>query len=423
MLTFNFLATVAIVFIPTHLAASNDSARPKDQFGNAATPASGEFQVTEVKRADGFGEWIESFEGRARAHGISVGVLEEALKGISYDIDVVNKDRNQSEFTKQIWDYLDSAVSDARVTNGKNALAEYDVLLRKIEKKYGVEKEIVAAIWGLESAFGSMRGNIPTIQALASLSYDGRRSEFFEGQLIAALKILQSGDVSAENMTGSWAGAMGHTQFMPTSFLEYAVDFTGSGKRDIWRDDPTDALASTAAYLHGFGWTTGQPWGVEIALPKGFDYALTGKRIKKPGNAWANLGVRGRHGKIVPNYGLSSILVPAGAEGAAFMIFNNFHILEKYNAADAYVLGVGHLADRMAGGAAIQAEWPRGDMPIGTGHKIQMQKLLTEAGFDTFGTDGIIGPNTISAIRAFQESVGMVPDGYASARILTVLKN
>lgn len=378
--------------------------------------------MTEIKGADGFSEWLEAFKAIARGKGISNSVISQGLSDISYDIGIVEKDRNQSEFTKQIWEYLDSAASDVRVANGKKALAANDTLLSAIEEKYGVEKEIIAAVWGLESAYGSFRGSIPTLQALATLSYDARRSDFFEVQLIAALSILQSGDVSAANMTGSWAGAMGHTQFMPTSYLDYAVDFTGDGKRDIWGDDPADALASTAAYLKGFGWTTGQPWGVEVILPDGFDYDLTTERIKKPASAWATLGVRDTRGKIVPNYGLSSILLPAGAEGAAFIIFNNFHVLEKYNTADAYVIGVGHLADRIVGGAAIHSSWPREDRPLRFVEKIEMQELLTQAGFDTLGKDGIIGPNTIAAIKAFQGSIGLIPDGYASARILDELK-
>lgn len=375
--------------------------------------------MTAAQGAKGFDKWLVGFRNRARSAGISDRVLDAALKGISYDSDVVKKDRNQAEFTKQIWEYLDSAASDTRVKNGKKALRANRKLLNAIENKYGVEKEIVTAVWGLESAYGTYRGNVAIIEALATLSYDGRRGRFFESQLIAALKIIQSGDVDAKKMTGSWAGAMGHTQFIPTSYLSYAVDFTGDGKRDIWGDNPADALASTAAYLRKFGWKSGQPWGVEVTLPRGFDYRSTSERVKKSPNDWAALGVRDTRGKIVPNYGAASILLPAGAQGAAFMIFNNFHVIERYNTADAYVIGVGHLADRIAGGKPIQAAWPREDRPLRFSEKIEMQERLTQAGFDTFGSDGIIGPNTIAAIKAYQDSIGMVPDGYAS---LTVLK-
>ena len=218
-----------------------------------------------------FEEWITEFRGRAAAQGISADILDQAFRGVEYDAEVVQRDRNQSEFTNTIWDYLDSAASDARIRNGQAALAKNRQLVQQIEETYGVDKQVVLAIWGLESAYGAFKGNDNTIQSLATLAYDPRRSDFFEEQLIEALNILQSGDVSANRMRGSWAGAMGHTQFMPTSYRDHAVDFTGDGKRDIWSDDPSDALASTAAYLAHFGWTKGQPWGVEVRLPKDFD--------------------------------------------------------------------------------------------------------------------------------------------------------
>jgi membrane-bound lytic murein transglycosylase B len=240
--------------------------------------------------------------------------------------------------------------------------------------------------------------------------------------LVAALKILQAGDTSARQMTGSWAGAMGHTQFIPTSYLAYAVDFDGDGRRDIWADDPTDALASTAAYLARFGWVKGQPWGVEVALPKGFDYGQTGDGVKKSAAAWAAMGVRAADGSVVPNHGNASILVPAGARGAALMIFKNFNVIERYNAADAYVIAVGHLSDRIAGGPEIRSGWPRGDRALKFAERQELQQRLTRAGFDTRGVDGRIGPNTIAAVRAYQRSFGMIPDGYASLDILKRLR-
>ena len=215
---------------------------------------------------------------------------------------------------------------------------------------------------------------------------------------------------------------MGHTQFIPTSYLAYAQDFRGDGKRDIWSDDPTDALASTAAYLAQFGWTKGQPWGVEVALPQGFDFGLTGAKIKKGTNEWASLGVRDMRGAPVPNHGRASILLPAGAKGAAFMIFNNFHVIERYNTADAYVIGVGLLSDRIGGAGPLSSGWPTGDRNLRFAEKQEMQQRLTRAGYDTQGVDGIIGPNTISAIRRFQQSHGLVPDGYPSFDILKRLR-
>ncbi|SLN28598.1 Membrane-bound lytic murein transglycosylase B precursor [Pseudoruegeria aquimaris] len=369
-----------------------------------------------------FQRWIQSFYGRAQAQGISRATLDRAFKGVEYNTSVIAKDRNQSEFTKQIWDYLDSAASPTRVKNGKAALRKYDRTLKKIEATYGVDRDVVVAIWGLESAYGEHRGDLPVIESLATLAFDGRRGKFFESQLIAALKIIQSGDTSPRNMKGSWAGAMGHTQFIPTSYLAFAVDFTGDGKRDIWSDDPTDALASTAAYLKRSGWIKGQPWGKEVRLPRGFNYGLANRKTLKMPSDWAKLGVVGVDGKPVPNYGSASILLPAGASGAAFMIFKNFSVIERYNKADAYVIGVGHLSDRITGGPEIQASWPRGYQPLSFNEKKEMQRRLRRAGFLNDKIDGIIGPNTVNAIRAYQSSIGITPDGYPSKELMKYLR-
>ena len=267
-----------------------------------------------------------------------------------------------------------------------------------------------------------MRGSDATIRSLATLAFEGRRAAFFEGELIAALKIRQAGDVTPDRMRGSWAGAMGHTQFMPSSFLSYAVDFTGDGRRDIWSDDPTDALASTAAYLKHFGWTRGQPWGVEVVLPRGFDFTLANREIRKSPAEWAQLGVRGADGTAVANYGPAAILLPAGGQGAAFMIFDNFAVLERYNTADAYVIGVGHLSDRILGGAPIRSAWPRDDRALTFAERQELQQRLTAKGFDTQKIDGRIGPLTVNAVRAYQMAEGLMPDGYASLRVLQRLR-
>lgn len=370
----------------------------------------------------GLEAWLDGFRARALAQGISPDTLKAALAGVQFDPGIIEKDRNQNEFTKTIWVYLDSAASDDRIAAGKAAVRKHADLLDRIEARYGVEKEVVVAIWGLESSYGGFRGSVPTVAALATLAYDGRRRAFFEGQLIAALKILQSGVVSPERMTGSWAGAMGHTQFMPQSYLDLAVDFTGDGRRDIWGDDPSDALASTAAYLANAGWVAGQPWGLEVTLPEGFDYGLSGERIKRPVAAWAAMGIAPAEGGALPDGGVASVLLPAGARGAAFLIFENFHAIEAYNAADAYVIAVGHLADRIKGGAAIQAAWPREDRALTLAERIELQERLTRAGFDPGGVDGKIGPNTIAAVRAYQRKLGLIPDGYCSLDILGRLR-
>ncbi len=379
--------------------------------------------VSDAARPDiGFRRWIDRFRPRARASGIRDRILDVAFRGVRYSADVIQKDRNQPEFTRPIWHYLNEVVSDSRVRDGRAALQGNQRLLAEIEAKFDVEAAVLAAVWGAESDFGSCRGDTPVIEALATLAFDGRRARFFEDQLIAALKILQAGDITPERLKGSWAGGMGHTQFVPTTYLDHATDFRGDGRRDIWSDDPTDALASTASFLGRFGWRKGQPWGMEITLPRGFDLALADGRIRKTANEWAAMGVRDARGRRIPDHGSASIVLPAGLRGVAFMIFDNFQVMRQYNAADAYVVAVGHLADRIGGGDPFRSGWPRNERILGLAEKAEMQRLLTVRGFDTKGMDGIIGPNTVDAIRAFQASQGLPPDGYASHEILERLK-
>ncbi len=399
-------------------AAPINSLRPEIRPLRSTVPANLEPSSSQA----GLNAWITSFRSRALQQGISAAVFDRAFASVSYDEDVIRRDRNQSEFTKTIWDYLDSAASDARVNNGKAALRKHNALLDRIEAQYGVDKEVVVAIWGLESAYGTFRGSNPVIGSLATLAYDGRRGSFFEGELIEALRILQSGDVRPSDFTGSWAGAMGHTQFIPSSYQRLAVDFTGDGKRDIWSDDPSDALASTANYLARNGWIKGAPWGVEVRLPSDFDYALARRDVQKMPSDWARMGVVDMNGTPVRDHGTASVLLPAGALGAAFLIFRNFDVIETYNTADAYVIGVGHLSDRLSGAGPIKSEWPRQDRALSFAERKEMQRLLTAQGFDTKKIDGKIGPLTINAVRQFQKSVGDIPDGYASLRILEKLR-
>ncbi len=376
--------------------------------------------MTEATQA-GLEAWVMDFRPRALAAGIDALVFDSAMTGVRLDPAILEKDRNQAEFTKAIWDYLDTAVSEQRIAAGRAALDRRVDLLARIEAAHGVEREVVVAIWGLESAFGTFRGDVPVVDALATLAYDGRRRAFFEGQLIAALRILQTGETDLPSLRGSWAGAMGHTQFMPTSWLETAIDFDGDGRRDIWGDDPADALASAAAYLAKAGWTRGMPWGVEVVLPEAFDYGQTGERIRKSVAEWRALGLRAVEGTL-PDHGSGSVLLPAGARGAAFLIFANFHAIERYNTADAYVIAVGHLSDRLRGGGPIRAAWPREDRVLRLDERIELQTRLAAQGFDPGAVDGKIGPNTIAAVRAFQRTQGLVPDGYASLEVLRLLQ-
>ena len=365
-----------------------------------------------------FDRWVSGFRGRALSQGIKAGLFERAFRGVRYNSEVIDRDRNQAEFKRQIWDYLDSAASPDRVSGGQAALRKHRRTLEAIERAYGVEAHVVAAVWGLESRYGTRMGDINVIEAMATLAYDGRRGAFFEKQLIAALKILQSGDVAPRDMTGSWAGAMGHTQFIPTSYLAYAVDATGDGKRDIWSDNPADALASTAAYLKRFGWTRGMPWGVEVKVPAGMGASDT----RRMPSDWAARGVVGMDGRPVRDYGAARLLMPAGPDGAKFLVFANFDVIKRYNNADAYAIGVGHLGDRIRGGAPIAASWPRGYTPVSFDERKEIQRHLQRMGYPLEKIDGLIGPNTRKSIAAFQESAGLAPDGNASREVLEAIR-
>jgi membrane-bound lytic murein transglycosylase B len=369
----------------------------------------------------GYDAWVAGFRPRAASKGISEATLDAAFRQAGFLPDVIERDRNQTEFTRSLEDYLAIAASDDRVTQGRAALRQYAGVLSQIEARFGVEPKVVVAVWGLESNYGTRRGNVPVISALSTLAYDGRRGAFFEQQLVAALRILQNGDVAPSGMTGSWAGAMGHTQFIPTSYLAYAVDFTGDGRRDIWSDDPTDALASTAAYLANAGWTRGQPWGVEVQLPAGFAGPF-GRGTTRSPQAWAAAGVRDMNGRAVPDHGAASIIAPSGPSGPAFMTFRNFGVIARYNNAESYVIGVGHLSDRIAGGPPIRGTFPPDAQGMTIADRQELQRRLTAAGFDTEGSDGVIGPKTRAAITAFQQSAGLPVTGEPTMALLQALR-
>lgn len=369
----------------------------------------------------GYDQWVQSFQSRAAARGILQSTISTAFRGAGFLPGVIERDRNQTEFTRTLEDYLAIAASAERVAKGRAALSAQRGTLNAIEARYGVEAEVVAAVWGLESQYGERRGDINVISALSTLAYDGRRGDFFESQLIAALRILANGDTTPANMTGSWAGAMGHTQFIPTSYLQFAVDFTGDGRRDIWSSDPTDALASTAAYLSRSGWQKGQPWGFEVRLPAGFDTRLTGRGKGKSAAAWSALGVTTADGGSLPGYS-GSILLPQGRNGPAFLITSNFNAIARYNNAVNYVIGVGHLSDRLRGGGPIRGSFPPDAQGMTIADRQELQRRLTQAGYDTEGADGVIGGKTRSAIEAYQTASGLPVTGEPTMDLLVLLR-
>ena len=371
--------------------------------------------------APDFPTWEAGFRARALASGIRPATYDAAMAGVTPNDRVIALDRRQPEFSRPIWEYLDSAVSQTRISNGRARGAEQAALLDGIERRFGVDKTVVLAIWGLESAYGGNLGDFSVVRSLATLAHDGRRSAFGEDQLLAALRILEAGDTTAAGLKGSWAGAMGHTQFIPTTFLEHAVDYTGDGRRDVWSRDPSDALASAANYLAASGWTLGAPAVVEVSLPASFDYLLADGR-RQTASEWTALGVTARTGgALTPSDGVE-ILLPAGARGPAFAAYPNFRVIKRYNNATSYALAVAHLAERIGGGPAFRGAWPRGDRSLSRTEKVELQERLTALGYDTQGADGIVGPNTRAAVRSFQAANGLTPDAYVSDSLLSQLR-
>lgn len=364
-----------------------------------------------------FNQWLADFRRYAADQGISEATLVSAFDGLRYRERVIELDRFQPEFVRPIWQYLDTAVSSTRINNGRDKLAAHRETAQQMEQRYGVPAEIIVSIWGIESNYGSNFGDFSTLEALATLAYDGRRRDFARGELLAALRIIDQGDIAAEQMKGSWAGAMGHTQFIPSSFEAYAVDGDNDGRRDIWGSIP-DVMASTANYLAKAGWQAGQPWGVEVELPRSFDYAQTQRRSTAE---WATQGVRAVNGEL-PAFESAAIIVPAGANGPAFLVGPNFRAILRYNNATSYALAVATLADAIAGREGIVNSWPRDQAPLTRDDVRTLQQRLNSAGYSVGTADGIMGPNTRQGLRAFQRDQGLTPDGFATQSLLERLR-
>ena len=375
-----------------------------------------------VQPTQSFSEWQADFRAQALKAGINPLVFDNAFTGITPDMSVIKADRSQPEFSRPVWEYLDGALSPLRVRNGQRLLEQNAELLGRIEQRYGVDRQALVSVWGMESNFGSFQGNKSVIRSLATLAYEGRRPEFAQSQLIAALKIIQEGDISPEKMLGSWAGAMGQTQFIPTTYETHAVDFDGDGRRDIWNSS-ADALASTAHYLQSSGWKQGQPWGFEVTLPAGFDYALADGAIKKSVAEWQKLGVKVPASAAGSEQLSAALLLPAGYRGPAFLVLDNFRAILRYNNSSSYALAVGLLSQRFNGGGTILADWPKDDRPLSRSERVELQMLLSQRNYDAGNADGIIGANTRKAIRSAQQAMGWPADGYPSHKLLESLRS
>jgi lytic murein transglycosylase len=364
-----------------------------------------------------FRRFVESVWPEAQARGVSRATFDNAFRGVAPDPKIVALTKTQSEFGRPIWDYVAGAISVQRLERGRQLASQWAQSFEAAERTYGVPRSVILGIWGMETNYGSFVGNIYVIRALATLAYTRYRGDFFREELLTALQILEQDHVERDTMVGSWAGAMGQTQFMPSSFMKFAVDGNRDGKRDIWNSVP-DAIASTANYLRQQGWKPGLPWGFEVELPEGFDF----RNLRQGFLAWAGLGVRRVDGKALPSSGEAALFLPGGAKGPAFLITDNYQAIKTYNSSDAYALGVAHLGDRVMGGPAIKGKWPTNEPMLDKDERVELQRRLATLGFYTGEQDGRLGSLTREAVRNFQLRRGLIPDGYANPAVLRELR-
>jgi membrane-bound lytic murein transglycosylase B len=372
--------------------------------------------------ADAFDRYVASMRVQARKRGIKTSVFNRAFRGIRPNPEVLKLARYQPEFRSPVWAYIDKRVSDTRIANGRAKQQRHASLLRALEKRYGVPQRYLLSIWGIESRYGEFKGDMNVIRSLATLGYTGKRKKFGRSQLFAALKILQRGDISVRKFTGSWAGAMGHTQFIPTTYRGYAVDWTGDGKRDIW-NSTSDALASTANYLRASGWRTGQPWGHEVRAPSRLK--IKRKRLGRSRStaSWVKLGVKpARGGKFGSWKRKGWLYSPSGKRGPSFLVYKNFRVIMRYNNSTTYALAVALLGDRIAGKSDVVGKWPRSGTPLNQSGRIAIQKRLAAIGLYKGKVDGLIGRETETALRKYQKKIGVKQDGYPSVELLKKLQ-
>lgn len=364
-----------------------------------------------------FQAFVQDLWPEARARGVSRATFEAAFRGVEPDSKIIALTRKQSEFVRPIWDYVEGSVSAQRLERGRKMAAEWSRTLDMVERTYGVPRSVVLGVWGMETNFGSFTGSIYVIRALSTLAYTRYRGDFFKEELLTALQILENDHIDRDKMLGSWAGAMGQTQFMPSSFMKFAVDGNRDGVRDIWTSVP-DALASTANYLRQQGWQPGLPWGFEVKLPKGFDF----RNLRQGFASWDALGVRRADGKAFPRSGEATLFLPGGASGPSFLVTDNYDVIKSYNSSDSYAMGVAHLGDRVMGGQAIQAAWPKDRPLLDKDQREELQKHLAGLGFYDGDADGKLGSKTRVAVRNFQLRRGLIPDGYADLALLRELR-
>lgn len=365
-------------------------------------------------------DFVDATWRSAKARGVSRRTFDAAMDGFKPLKSVLKLTGAQPEFVSTAADYVTKRVDDKKAAKGQSMRAEWKQTLAAVAERYGVQPEIVLAIWGIETNFGGYMGSTNTVHGLATLAQAGYRASFFGNELITALEILEAGHVSPTRMVGSWAGAMGHPQFMPSSFMKYAVDFKGDGHKDIWGSVP-DALASTANYLKSHGWRPGETWGYEVALPAGFDYNNVWNGASGTLREWSEIGVRRANGRTFPRADdVASLYMPMGGNGPVFAVLPNFDVVKRYNNSSSYALAVGHLADRILGSAGFVTSWPK-DSGLSSAQRLELQARLRRRGYDLGAPDGVIGPRTRAALMDFQAKAGLTPDGFASANALRAL--
>jgi lytic murein transglycosylase len=369
-----------------------------------------------------FPSCVAGLRGQAAGRGISGPTFDAATRGLEPDLKILELMSNQPEFKTPIWDYLAALVDEERVQDGRAAMRQWGQALAAAEARYGVDRHVIAGVWGVESNFGKDIGGRPLVQSLTTLAcYAPRRRDYFTGELWATLKILEAGDIAAGNLRGSWAGAFGHTQFMPSTFQRLAVDLDGDGRRDIV-DSVPDAVGSTANFLKKAGWQPDLPWGYEVRLPAGFSAGALGRKAKRPVSAWAALGVTRVDGRPLAGGYNAGIIAPAGLNGPAFLVTKNFDAVYSYNAAESYGLAIAILGDRLRGGAGIQAPWPTDDPPLSRAERRELQRLLGARGYDVGEPDGRVGQKTREAIRDVESRIGMAPTGRPGGKVLQALR-